>query len=146
MTFQSGFPAPVTSNIDTTGTGISSRPDLVPGQTRRSAGRPAHMEALVQYRRFRAGAVRPLRNFAPHRCGPPAGHHERGFLDQQVAADSRKRKSLEFRSEFFNLLKNYNPDPATVDLNSRSATFGMVGGGVQGITTRVIQLGAKLVF
>jgi len=30
MTFQSGFPAPVTSNIDTTGTGISSRPDLVP--------------------------------------------------------------------------------------------------------------------
>ena len=32
MTFQSGFPAPVTSNIDTTGTGISSRPDLVPGQ------------------------------------------------------------------------------------------------------------------
>ena len=55
-------------------------------------------------------------------------------------------KSLEFRSEFFNFLKNFNPDPATVDLNSRSATFGAVGGGVQGITTRVIQLGAKLVF
>ena len=32
MTFQSGFPRPVTSNIDTTGTGISSRPDSVPGQ------------------------------------------------------------------------------------------------------------------
>ena len=55
-------------------------------------------------------------------------------------------KSLEFRSEIFNFLKHYNPDPATVDLNSRSATFGAVGGGVQGITTRVIQLGAKLVF
>ena len=35
MTFQSGFPAPVTSasNIDTTGTGISSRPDSVAGQS-----------------------------------------------------------------------------------------------------------------
>ena len=50
------------------------------------------------------------------------------------------------RAEFFNLANNFNPDPATVDLNIRSATFGAVGGGVQGITTRVIQLGAKLNF
>jgi hypothetical protein len=28
----------------------------------------------------------------------------------------------------------------------RSATFGAIGGGVQGITTRLIQLGAKLNF
>ena len=54
--------------------------------------------------------------------------------------------AFEFRAEFFNLLKHYNPDPGTVDLNIRSATYGTVGGGVQGITTRVIQLGAKLVF
>src|SRR4029434_8643234 len=32
LTFQSGFPAPVTNNVDTTGTGISSRPDSVSGQ------------------------------------------------------------------------------------------------------------------
>jgi hypothetical protein len=43
-------------------------------------------------------------------------------------------------------LNNFNPDPATLDLNIRNATFGAVGGGVQGITTRVIQLGAKLNF
>ena len=36
--------------------------------------------------------------------------------------------------------------PGTVDRNFRSATFGSVGGGIQGVTTRVIQLGAKLVF
>ena len=43
-------------------------------------------------------------------------------------------------------MKHFNPDPATVDLNSRSAAFGSVGGGVQGITTRVTQLVAKRVF
>src|SRR5438874_12083847 len=36
MTYQSGFPAPITLNggtaVDTTGTGIGSRPDLVAGQ------------------------------------------------------------------------------------------------------------------
>ena len=58
----------------------------------------------------------------------------------------KEKKTIEFRTEFFNFLKHYNPDPATVDLNTRSATFGMIGGGVQGITTRVIQLGAKLMF
>jgi hypothetical protein len=41
---------------------------------------------------------------------------------------------------------HYNPDPGTVDLNVRSQTFGAIGGGVQGITTRVIQIGAKLNF
>ena len=41
---------------------------------------------------------------------------------------------------------NTNPDPATVDRNIRNATFGSVGGGIQGITTRVIQLGAKFYF
>ena len=32
MTFQSGFPAPVTLDVDTTGTGIASRPDQIAGQ------------------------------------------------------------------------------------------------------------------
>ena len=57
-----------------------------------------------------------------------------------------ERRAFEFRAEFFNLLKHYNPDPQTVDTNLNSATFGSVGGGVQGIATRVTQLGAKLHF
>jgi len=57
-----------------------------------------------------------------------------------------EQRRLEFRTEFFNLTNHFNPDPGTVDRNIRSKTFGAVGGGVQGVTTRVIQLGAKLLF
>src|SRR5437763_14532601 len=32
MTAQTGFPTPITSTLDTTGTGIISRPNQVPGQ------------------------------------------------------------------------------------------------------------------
>jgi hypothetical protein len=48
--------------------------------------------------------------------------------------------------EAFNLFNHYNPDPYTVDLAVNSATFGTVGLGLHGYTTRVIQLGAKLNF
>jgi hypothetical protein len=57
-----------------------------------------------------------------------------------------ERRGLQFRAEIFNLFNHYNPDPQTVDTNLKSATFGSIGGGVSGITTRVIQLGAKLNF
>jgi hypothetical protein len=55
-------------------------------------------------------------------------------------------RSLQFRVETFNLFNHFNPTPASVDRNLTSATYGMVGGGVQGLTTRVIQLGAKFYF
>ena len=103
------------------------------------------MDAVVQYRGVCPGSFRPLRNGTAHWRDTAAGHRKRRFL-RNKAVRFQEDKAFEFRTEFFNLLKHYNPDPATVDLNIRSATFGMVGGGVQGITTRVIQLGAKLVF
>jgi hypothetical protein len=53
---------------------------------------------------------------------------------------------VQLRSEFFNLFNHFNPQPGSVDTNVQSRTFGSVGGGVRGVTTRVIQLGAKLVF
>ena len=60
----------------------------------------------------------------------------------------KETRNVEFRTEFFNLFNHFNPDPGTVDLNLRNAatTFGTVGLGVSGITTRVIQLGAKFNF
>ena len=58
----------------------------------------------------------------------------------------KETRAFEFRTEFFNLFNHFNPDPQTVNLNIRSQTFGSIGGGVTGITTRVIQLGAKLNF
>jgi hypothetical protein len=58
----------------------------------------------------------------------------------------QESRSVDVRAGFFNVANHYNPDPGTVDLNVRSQAFGSFGGGVQGITTRVIQLGAKLNF
>jgi hypothetical protein len=145
MTFQSGFPAPVTSNIDTTGTGISSRPDLVPGQR---GDLPADQRTWKAWFNTAAFAQVPFGRFGTSPRTDAVRLPGITNVDFSINKSLRftETKSLEFRSEFFNFLKNYNPDPATVDLNSRSATFGMIGGGVQGITTRVIQLGAKLVF
>ena len=53
---------------------------------------------------------------------------------------------FEFRTEVFNIANHFNPDPGSLDRNVRSATFGSIGAGVQGITTRVIQLGGKFYF
>jgi hypothetical protein len=50
------------------------------------------------------------------------------------------------RAEIFNLFNHFNPDPTTVDNNLNSATFGSIGLGASGITTRVVQFGAKLRF
>jgi hypothetical protein len=57
-----------------------------------------------------------------------------------------ERRGIQLRGETFNLFNHYNPDPQTVDANLNSGTFGSIGGGVSGITTRVIQVGAKLNF
>ncbi|PYV39926.1 MAG: TonB-dependent receptor [Acidobacteria bacterium] len=146
MTFQNGFPAPVTNNVDTTGTGISSRPDLVPGQNGNLPGsertwqrwfNTAAFALEVPYGRF---GTSPRTN-AFRLPGIANGD----FSVNKTFALSEQRR-LEFRTEFFNLTNHFNPDPGTVDRNIRSKTFGAVGGGVQGVTTRVIQLGAKLLF
>ena len=63
-----------------------------------------------------------------------------------ISRPRTERMRFEFRTEVFNIANHFNPDPGTLDRNVRSATFGMIGGGVQGITTRVIQLGGKLYF
>ena len=143
MTFQSGFPAPVTNNVDTTGTGISSRPDQIANGNLagdvRSWTRWFNTAAFVEapYGRFgtspRTGAIRL------------PGIMNGDFSVNKMFSITETRH-VEFRTEFFNVTNHYNPDPGAVDRNIRSATFGAVGGGVQGITTRVIQLGAKLVF
>ena len=143
MTFQSGFPAPVTNNVDTTGTGISSRPDqLANGNLsgdQRTWKKWFNTAAFAEapYGRFgtspRTGAIRL------------PGIMNGDFSVNKMFAITEQRR-VEFRTEIFNLTNHYNPDPGAVDRNIRSATFGAIGGGVQGITTRVIQLGLKLAF
>ncbi len=145
MTFQSGFPAPVTSNIDTTGTGINSRPDWVLGQ---NGNLPGDQRSWTRWFNTGAFVQAPYGRFgtSPRTAAVRLPGIENVDFSITKSTRIKEAASLEFKSEFFNLLKHFNPDPATVDLNTRNSTFGMVGGGVQGITTRVIQLGAKLMF
>ncbi len=144
-TVQSGFPAPIAFGVDTTGTGIGSRPDYVTGQkanldgSERSWQRWFNTSAFAQtpFGRFgtapRTGAIRL----------PGSINTDFSFNKSFRVAE---QKRIEFRSEFYNLFNHFNPDSGSVDLNIRSQTFGKVGGGVRGITTRVVQLGAKFVF
>ncbi|PYV20077.1 MAG: TonB-dependent receptor [Acidobacteria bacterium] len=145
MTFQSGFPAPVTNNVDTTGTGISSRPDSVAGQ---DGNLPGGERTWKKWFNTAAFAEAPFGRFG---TSPRTDAFRLpGIANGDFSANKTFRLSegrrLEFRTEFFNLTNHFNPDPGTVDRNIKSATFGAVGGGVQGVTTRVIQLGAKLLF
>ncbi len=144
-TFQSGFPAPIDFGVDTTGTGIGSRPDLVAGQ---QAILPGGERTWKRWFNTAAFAQTPFGRFgtAPR----TAAVRLPGITNIDFSVNKHfrlgERRNIEFRTEVFNLFNNYNPDPATLDRNIRSATFGAVGGGVSGLTTRVIQLGAKLNF
>lgn len=143
VTAQSGFPTAVSSNRDTTGTGITSRPDQVSGQSgdlpadKRTWQKWFNTDAFTQAQYGRFGTSPRTDAFRLP-----------GLINVDFSATKsfrfKERRELQFRVETFNFLNHYNPDPQTVDTNLNSATFGSVGAGVQGITTRVIQLGAKL--
>ncbi|MEP7364154.1 MAG: TonB-dependent receptor [Acidobacteriota bacterium] len=142
---QSGFTGDVAYGVDTTATGVGSRPDRVAGQEAnldsgdRSYNRWFNTDAFSQtpFGRFgnapRTGSIRLPGVFS---------------IDLSVNKQFRigEARRVEFRTEFYNLPNHYNIDPGSVDRNIRSATFGKVGGGLQGLTTRVIQLGAKFYF
>ncbi len=145
ITAQSGFPGGINDGRDTTGTGQGSRADVVPGQKANLAGDERTWQrwfntdafALAQWGAFgtspRTGAIRL-----------PGLFNTDFSVNKSFRFGERTR--LELRSEFFNLFRHYNPEPGAVDRNRQSRTFGAVGGGVQGIATRIIQLGAKFYF
>ena len=149
-TVQSGFPAPISYGVDVTGTGVGSRPDLLAGVSANLA-----KGDRTWTRWFNTSAFAYQYNGTPFygRFGSaPRTDNIRlpGLINADFSLNKavkfKERRSFDFRAEFYNLFNHYNPDPQTVDLNIRSKTFGAVGGGVSGITTRVIQLGAKLNF
>jgi hypothetical protein len=147
LTAQSGFPTQVNSaaNFDTTGTGITSRPDSVLGQ---NGDLDSGQRTWKKW--FNTSAFAPAQ---PGRFGTsPRTDAFRlpGLVNVDFSATKafhfHETRSFEFRAEIFNLFNHFNPDPQTVDTTINSATFGAVGGGIQGITTRVIQLGGKFIF
>lgn len=145
MTFQSGYPTPVTANIDTTGVGANSRPDWVAGQ---NGNLSPDQRTWTRWFNTNAFVVAPYGRFGT--SPRTAAFRLPGIINQDFSVNRRfnlnESRYFEFRAEIFNLMNHFNPDPGTVDRNVRSATYGSVGGGVQGITTRVIQLGAKFYF
>ena len=145
VTAQTGFPSPVTTTLQTTGTGIVSRPDVVLGQ---SGNLPADQRTWVKW--FNTNAFAQPQNGRFGTSPRTNAFRLPGLVNMDLSTVKafriKETRSFEFRVEMFNVLNHYNPDPQTVDSNLNSATFGSIGGGVQGITTRVIQLGAKLYF
>lgn len=145
VTAQSGFPAGIGHGIDTTGTGQNSRADVVPGQKanlspdERTWQRWFNTDTFTEARwghwgtSPRTGAIRL----------PGLVNCDFSFAKQFGLGERRR---LEFRTELFNLFNHFNPEPGSVDRNVRSQNFGTVGGGVRGVTTRIIQLGAKVYF
>jgi hypothetical protein len=150
MTLQGGFPGNVTANIDTTGTGVNSRPDQVPGQNGNLKGSERTWARWFNTAAFVAADRNPS---AYGRFGTsPRTDAIRlpGIINVDFSVNKSFRFTettrFEFRTEVFNIANHYNPDPGAIDRNVRSATYGTVGGGIQGITTRVIQLGGKFYF
>lgn len=142
---QSGFPAEIAFGVDTTGTGVGSRPDMVAGQQanldpgERSYQRWFNTAAFAEpaFGRYgnaaRTGAIRL-----------PGLVNVDFSVNKQFRIGETRRAEL--RTEFYNLFNHYNIQPGSVDRGIRSVNFGKVGSGLQGQTTRVIQLGAKFYF
>ena len=144
VTAQSGFGAPIDFGVDTTGTGIGSRPDV----TGQAPNLPGDERSWTRWFNTDAFAPTPYGRFgtSPRTTAIrlPGLFNFDFSVNKTFAVNERFR--AEFRTEIYNLFNHFNPDPQTVDRNIRSQTFGTIGGGVRGITTRVIQLGAKFYF
>ena len=152
VTAQTGFGAPIGYGIDTTGTGVGSRPDVVNGLNGNLNGSDRTYKRWFNTDAFTINDRTTGTPFFGRFGTAPRTNAVRlpGLINADFSANKRfsagERRFFEFRTEIFNLFNHYNPDVATVDLNIRSQTFGAIGGGVRGTTTRVIQLGAKFVF
>ena len=144
-TIASGFPASIGNNVDTTAVGRASRVDLVVGQEPNFA---SDQRTWKKWFNTAAFATAPFGRFGN---APRTGAIRLpGLINTDFSVKKSFRigesRRFEFRTEIFNLFNHFNPDPQTVDLGLNSQTFGTIGGGVRGITTRVVQLGGKLYF
>ncbi len=134
------------SGTSNTGTGQTSRPDIVPGQTV-SLGRNGR-SPMKQFNTAAFTAPQPGEFGTSPRTG--AVRLPGAFNDDFSATKGFKfgeSRNLQFRADFFNAFQHYNPDPSTITTNITSKTYGRINNGLSGgFATRVIQLAAKLYF
>ncbi len=145
ITLQDGYPAPVIANRDTTGTGVQSRPDVLPGQNGNLDG---DERSWTRWFNTSAFQVAPFGRFGT--SSRTDSIRLPGIINQDFSLNKsfqiREKMRFQFRTEIFNLFNHFNPEPGSVDRNVFSQNYGRVGGGVQGITTRVIQMAGKFYF
>ncbi|HEU0120532.1 MAG TPA: TonB-dependent receptor [Bryobacteraceae bacterium] len=142
---QSGFPGDIAFGVDTTGTGVGSRPDVVAGQKANLDGSERTYQRWFNTAAFAEPAFGMYGNSARTGAIRLPGLVNVDFsVNKQFRLGETRRAEL--RTEFYNLFNHYNIQPGSVDRNIRSVNFGKVGAGLQGQTTRVIQLGAKFYF
>lgn len=142
---QSGFVADIPYGLDTTATGVSSRANRVAGQ---SPNLDPSARTYMQWFNTAAFAAVPAGQFGD---SPRTGAIRLpGVFSIDLSVNKSFRISdtrrAELRTEVYNLPNHYNIEPGSVDRGFRSVNFGRVGGGIQGLTVRVIQLGLKFYF
>lgn len=142
---QSGFPGDIGFGVDTTGTGVGSRPDAVAGQVANLSPDERTYQRWFNTAAFAEPAFGKYGNSARTGAIRLPGLVNVDFsVNKQFRITESTRAEL--RTEFYNLFNHYNIQPGSVDRGIRSVNFGKVGAGIQGQTIRVIQLGAKFYF
>lgn len=139
---QSGPAAGLSDSALLTGTGLTSRPDIVAGAdvyAGRSYVRWFNASAFQQaaWGTFgnsrRVGAVR-----LP------------GILNEDFSAVKGfklgDQRNFQIRADIFNLWKRYNADPGKVSLARNASAFGLLGNGASDSTSRIVQLSGKFYF
>ncbi|MCC6265158.1 MAG: TonB-dependent receptor, partial [Bryobacterales bacterium] len=115
---QSGFPGNIAYEVDTTGTGVGLRPDMVSGQK-------ANLDPgdRTFQRWFNTDAFAPPA-FGFYGNSPRTGAIRLpGVFNVDFSVNKQFRISesrrAELRTEFYNLFNHYNPEPGSVDRNLR---------------------------
>ncbi len=148
ITEQTGFAAALSSVVDTTGTGIASRPDVVAGQNwlldrgQRTRDRWFNTAAFALPQLGQFGTSMRDQVYLP-------GLNQ---VDGSLVKNFRfyESHSLQFRAEFFNLFNHVNLGAPGLNIRDPN-NFGRVTSTVQGAAgmpgdSRVVQFGLKYMF
>jgi outer membrane receptor protein involved in Fe transport len=148
VTAQTGFASSLSGVGDTTGTGVSSRPSVVAGQTPILSHDERSRERWFNTNAF---FVTPLGRFG-NAAREPIYLPGMDNVDFSAAKDFRiiEGHALQFRAEFFNLLNVVNLGAPGLAVTN-PATFGVITTAAQGAAgvpneARVIQFGLKYRF
>lgn len=146
VTAQSGPAGTVFNSVDTTGTGLTSRPDLVPGQSPNVVPGGKNMAEWFNVAAFRTAA--PGTFGTEPRSGaitlPGILNDDSSFVKGFKFGEQR---NLQVRADIFNVFLRYNANPNAVGTSlNNTSTFGKLGGGTSDVVSRIVQLSAKLYF